>query len=216
MNSLERGAKGKLVCAGIVLVGLTACAILSLMWWPMYWYVVNEIMPARPVRLTLRPSDSSGAQLRLTASAQAANSSAATVSAAPVLMTQDRQGQRDTDDTPAVKASTAQELGSDVHSAAISTSQPVTATATPEHSSTSAQGGSAASGSLPPVPERAAPLTAKQQAVRADTVRSGHGVASDAAWRRRRPRQLADDQLVEKDYLMDRCTHTCILPHSLL
>jgi hypothetical protein len=42
--------------------------------------------------------------------------------------------------------------------------------------------------------------------VRAETVQSGHGVASDANFQHRQPQAVPDaDKLKEQDYLLDRC-----------
>jgi hypothetical protein len=60
-----------------------------------------------------------------------------------------------------------------------------------------------ASSMAPPISERAAPLSSKAQLYRSQTIESGHGVAADQGWRSRRPKDVPDNQLVEKEYLMD-------------
>jgi hypothetical protein len=49
MIRLSPGVHGRLLCVAVIIISLTACSFVSMMWWPMYWYVVNEVLPPRPL-----------------------------------------------------------------------------------------------------------------------------------------------------------------------
>lgn len=59
----------------------------------------------------------------------------------------------------------------------------------------------------PPVPFRAAPLDDKALTHRQETVTSRHGVSVGARWRQRRPRDVEDSQIIEREHLLNECAH---------
>jgi hypothetical protein len=70
----------------------------------------------------------------------------------------------------------------------------------------------------PPVPFRAAPLDSRVEQYRAETIKSGHGVASGLHWRQRRPRNITDGEVSEEEYLLSEYASgsDCLCPHKKL
>lgn len=46
-----RGSNRKLLCAAVVLTIVLVCAASTMVWWPMYYAIINDVLPRRAALL---------------------------------------------------------------------------------------------------------------------------------------------------------------------
>lgn len=192
----SRVGERRLLCAATIVIVLT-CVVTSMIWWPMYYNIIHDVLPRRAVLLQgpdpgalLKALPCLWPRLNVVSKQQCMCHCLVYVNALFMVQRSPR---------PLMVGARVVALMLEVHAvpAPLPPSEPPSEPgAEPDDPPTLLPG---------QITINSAPLDAKRQLARNQTFESGHGVSVDPAWRNRRPDPIEDSELVEEKYLMDTC-----------